>query len=355
MRRGFLIAMLLSTSVLAAAQLPSPLPPIASALNRMDRHSSTTVTFANGSRSIQDLEYWSPVGYRPLTLDVYLPPASVRRPRNGFPLVVQIHGGGWMIGDKRVGGAFVDWPTVLASLSAKGYVVAAIDYRLSREAIFPMQIQDVKASIRWMRLNAAKYGIDRTRALTWGASAGGHLAALAAVSCGAARLEPREVPNIFGISSPVTSRRPSDCVQASIAWFGVFDMTTIQQQARDARALSRDDRDAPEWLLLGCFAAACRPAQLTDASPIAYVDAKDPPMLLVVGGADTTVPMQQTIEMSDKLAAVGVQHELIVLPGVSHEFIGKTPDATREANLSALAATFRFIDDTIGRRPAAAH
>jgi acetyl esterase/lipase len=314
----------------------------------MDRAPARTVTFANGVRSVLDVQYWAPVGYRPLTLDVYLPPASVRRPRTGFPFVVQIHGGGWMIGDKRISGPFVDWPSVLASLSAKGYVVAAVDYRLSSEALFPMQAEDVKASIRWLRLNASKYGIDRRRALAWGESAGAHLAALAAVSCGADALEPKESTNPFGLTSEVTSKRESDCVQAGITWFGVFNMASIQEQAREVHALSRDERDAPEWRLLGCFATQCRPQQLAAASPVTYVDRKDPPMLLIVGSDDTTVPTSQTLEMADKLASAGVKHEVIVLPGVNHSFLGKTPDATREANLKALAATFQFIDETIG-------
>jgi len=183
----------------------------------------------------------------------------------------------------------VDWPSVLASLSATGYVVAAVDYRLSSEAQFPVQAQDVKASIRWLRLNASKYGIDRTRAIAWGESAGAHLAALAAVSCGARQLEPKEPSNIFNLVSEVTSTQASDCVQGGIAWFGVFDMTTIQAQAREVHALSRDERDAPEWRLLGCFATQCRPAQLAAASPITYLDSKDPPMLLIVGDADTVL------------------------------------------------------------------
>jgi acetyl esterase/lipase len=357
MRRVLFTLLVMSMSVVTWAQRPSPAPPAppapppaTSPLERMARKPSTTVTFANGTRSIQDLEYWAPVGYRPLTLDVYLPPPAVRRPRAGFPLVVQVHGGGWMIGDKRVSRPFVDWPSVLASLSAKGYVVAAIDYRLSSEALFPMQAQDVKASIRWLRLNASKYGIDGRRALAWGESAGAHLAALAAVSCGARALEPKDIPNIFGVTSEVTSKRASDCVQAGIAWYGVFDMTTIQQQAREVHALSRDDRGAPEWRLLGCVASQCRPAQLAAASPIRYVDRKDPPMLLVVGSDDTTVPAQQTFDMAAKLAAAGVEHQVLILPGVNHEFIGKTAASTRDASLKALAATFAFIDKTIGHR-----
>lgn len=343
-----LMAAVLSVTAVAGAQLPVPPPPIAPSLDKMPRRTATMVTFANGTRAMLDLEYWAPVGYRPLTLDIYLPPTSLRRPRAGFPLVVQIHGGGWMIGDKRVSRPFVDWPSVLASLAARGYVVAAIDYRLSREATFPVQAQDVKASIRWLRLNASKYGINARRILTWGESAGGHLAALAAVSCGARALAPRDAKNIFGITSDVTSNKVSECVQGGIAWYGAFDMVTLQAQARDAHALSRDDRDAPEWRLLGCFASECGTSRLAAASPITYVDRKDPPMLLIVGSADTTVPTQQTLDMAARLATMSVKHELIVLPGVNHEFIGKTPEVTREASLKALAATFSFIDETIG-------
>jgi acetyl esterase/lipase len=351
MQRAIVVLLVLSTSMVVSAQLPSPPPAIASALTKMDRrHPSTTVTVANGTRGIQDVEYWAPVGFRPLTLDVYLPPTSVRRPRAGFPRVVQLHGGGWVIGDKRVSRPFVDWPSVLASLAAKGYVVAAIDYRLSSEVAFPGQAQDVKAAIRWLRLNASKYGIDGRHVLAWGESAGAHLAALAAVSCGARALEPKETPNIFGITSEVTSSRASDCVQAGIAWYGVFDMASIQAQAREAHALSRDEADAPEWRLLGCFAAQCPSAQIAAASPITYVDKKDPPLLLIAGSDDTTVPSRQTVEMADRLEAMGVAHQLLMLPGVNHEFIGKTAEATRAASLEALSATFQFIDDTIGRR-----
>jgi len=359
MRRALLVLSLMSGSAVAAAQLsqtdpkiPPAEPKIAAAASKMDRRTVPhTVTFANGVLSTLDVQFWAPVGYRPLTLDIYLPPASVPKPKAGFPLVVQIHGGGWMIGDKRLSGPFVDWPSVLASLSATGYVVAAVDYRLSSEAQFPVQAQDVKASIRWLRLNAAKYGIDPRRVVAWGESAGAHLAALAAVSCGAGLLEPKESSNPFGLVSDVTTKNASDCVQGGVAWFGVFDMTTIQAQAREVRAMSRDERDAPEWRLLGCFATQCRPAQLAAASPISYVDKKDPPMLLIVGDADKTVPSEQSLQMDERLESFGVRHELLVLPGVNHEFLGKTPQATREANLKALAATFEFIDSVIGPSP----
>ena len=296
---------------------------------------------------------WNPVGYRPLALDLYLPPASVRPPATGFPLVIHIHGGAFMGGDKRLILPFVDWPGVLASLAGRGYVVASINYRLSGEARFPAQAQDVKAAVRWLRLNAVKYAIDPDRAVTWGQSAGGHLASLTAVSCGAAALSPTGPASAPG-KPDVTAATPSDCVQGAVAWFGLFDIATIQEQAREVKALSRDDADAPEWRLLGCFATACPPSQVTAASPVSYVDRTDPPMLLIVGSEDTLVPTKQTIEMAERLTAAGVKHDLIVLPGIDHSFIGRTAEATRDANLKALAATFEFIDRTIGNRSSTA-
>jgi len=80
----------------------------------------------------------------------------------------------------------------------------------------------------------------------------------------------------------------------------------------------------------------------------------DPPMLLIVGSDDTLVPTKQTIEMVKRLAAAGVKHDVIVLPGINHSFIGRTAEATRDANLKALAATFEFIDRTIGNRSSTA-
>jgi hypothetical protein len=261
-------ALLISLFAVVVAQLPEPALKISAQETRIDRYPSNQVAFANGVRSIPDVVYASPVGYRPLALDLYLPPSSMKQPVAGFPLVVQIHGGGWMRGDKRLTAPFVDWPSVLASLAAKGYVVASINYRLSSEARFPAQAQDVKAAIRWLRVNASKYDLDPARVATWGASAGGHLAALAGVSCGATALEPES-------AMTAEAAKVSDCVQAVVAWFGVFDMVTIQQQAREVSTLSRDTADAPEWRLLGCFASACKAEQLAAASPVSYLDAND--------------------------------------------------------------------------------
>ena len=337
--KPFLTALALASAFPASAQVLSPPPDVAAQRVQEDRYPPPLVVFPNDVEGIPGLVYSEPRGYRPLTLDLYLPAETVEPPADGFPLVVFVHGGAWLGGDTRRTAAFVDFPGVLASLAARGYVVASIAYRLSGEAVFPAQIQDVKAAIRWLRSKASTYGIDPRRAVAWGVSAGGHLAALAAVACNAKALEPAQGSDL------------SDCVQAAISWYGVFDLTTIAAQARKEKALSRDAPGAPEWRLLGCFARKCTKGRIASASPVTYVDASDPPMLLVTGDADATVPYHQTLEMAEKLRSAGVPYELMVLPGIDHSLLGKTPEATRDAHLKALEATFRFIDRTTKPAP----
>lgn len=349
MRRALALLVALGLAACTTAHPPPslsplrPLPEVAEQPTREDRYPAREVSFADGVKGLPDLVYSQPPGHRPLTLDLYLPPDAAARPASGFPLVLQIHGGDWLDGDKRHNGAFADFAGVLASLASKGYVVASIEYRLSAEARFPAQIHDVKVALRWLRLKASRYGIDPARAMTWGEGAGAQLATLAALGCGAAALEP---PPGQGSAPPLSDH--ADCVQGSVAWSGVFDLARIAEQARTAQALSRDDPGAPEWRLLGCFGQECAPGQIAAASPASHVDRDDPPMLLIAGAADRTIPTRQTLEMAATLKGAGVPHELVVLPGIDHHLIGKTPVQTRTAHLKALAATFRFIDQTIG-------
>ena len=332
---AILVAFAVSFSALAA-EVPLPAPKMATRTGQEDSYPAQDVTFPNGVRGKPGLVYREPPGYRALTLDLYLPPKTVRRPAQGFPLVIYIHGGAFLVGDPRHNEPFADFPGVLASLSARGYVVASVAYRLSGEAVFPAAIRDVKAAIRWLRAHASDYEIDPARAMSWGASAGGNLAGLAAVSCHVPLLEPVTKDNEI-----------SDCVQGAVTWYGVFDIATMASQAREENGSWRSVRNLPEYLMLGCFASECKGGQIAAASAVSYVNAQDPPMLLIVGAEDKTVPYHQTLEMAEKLKAAGVPHELIVIPNVDHGFIGKTPEQTREANLQALDATFRFIDKTM--------
>jgi acetyl esterase/lipase len=331
-----LVAFAVAFSALAA-EIPMPAPRVvATPRGQEDSYPAQDVTFPNGVRGKPGLVYREAAGYRALTLDLYLPPKTVGRPAQGFPLVIFIHGGAFLVGDSRHNPPFADFPGVLASLSARGYVVASVEYRLSGEAVFPAAIRDVKAAIRWLRSHASDYEIDPARAMSWGASAGGNLAGLAAVSCHAPLLEPVTKDNDI-----------SDCVQGAVSWYGVFDIATMASQAREENGSWRSVWNSPEYLMLGCFASECKGGQIAAASAVSYVNAQDPPMLLIVGAEDKTVPYHQTLEMAEKLKAAGVPHELLVIPDVDHGFIGKTSEQTREANLKALDATFRFIDKTM--------
>ena len=137
-------------------------------------------------------------------LDLYLPQGD-----GPFPLIVNVHGGGFMMGDKS------DPPSqpAIAQFLANGYAVASIGYRLSAEAKAPAQIQDVKAAVRWLRANAAKYNLNPDKFAGFGGSAGGSLVALLGTSCGVAELEGADLGN----------SDQSSCVQAVVDWFGPTD------------------------------------------------------------------------------------------------------------------------------------
>jgi acetyl esterase/lipase len=331
--------------------LPIPHPDIANTVVHKDAFPKVMATFANGVWVLPDVRYWTPYGFRPLTMDIYLPPQTMTKPAAGFPMVMYIHGGGWMSGDSHAGDLVVDFPGLLADMAARGYVVASVNYRLSSEATWPAQGQDIKAAIKFLRLHAADYGIDPERFVTWGMSAGGHLSGIAATTCGVAALQPRQPDNVInptGEPDKIVEAKVSDCVQGAVAWYGVFDLSTEAEQARREGAAPRDVPGAPEWLLLGCFKEKCPPGRIRSASPVSYVNRTTPPMLLLTGDKDGIVPYDQTLQMDAALTKAGVKHETHVYPGSDHGFYGATPEATQQINQDAIERTIRFIDATIG-------
>lgn len=341
---------------LPAGAAPEAEPETAAQAVTEDRYPPRGVTFAHGVTGLPDVVYANPSGYRPLTLDLYLPPQSRRAPAAGFPLVVYMHGGGWMAGHARHSGAFANFPAVLAALAAKGYVVASINYRLSGEAAFPAAVIDVKTAIRWLRSRAAEYRIDPARAATWGSSAGGQLAGLVAVTCGVDAFDPDlPVPAgaVDGEGRPISGSLPSDiarqsdCVQAAVTWYGVFDLTTLAQQAGMKEGQLPPGTQAA-YAYLDCDPPRCRPGLREGASSTTYVDRTDPPMLLIHGMIDQTVPHQQSVDMAATLRRANVPATLMLLPGVDHSFIGPTYKQTREMSIKALHATLEFLDHTIG-------
>ncbi len=332
----------------AGAEVPAAAT-VSDGVVNTDVYPEHNVSFPGGVTGIPDLTYYSVSGYRAMRMDLYLPPASFDTPR---PFIVYTHGGGWSGGNKRTTGAFSNWPGVLASLAAKGYVVASLDYRLSSDETFPAAIQDVKAAIRFLRANADKYNIDKTRALTWGPSAGGQLSALAGTSCGAANLSPPARAGRGGRGGPATVETAapaptgmdaeSDCVQAAIGWYGIYDFATMRRPAQPGAAPSADN------VYLGCGSTPCSQQQLDAASPQFYISDKTPPFLIVHGMKDTTVPVAQAQNFFAALKAKGIKADMLLLPDVGHSFIGETPKATHDASIEALERTIAFIDATIG-------
>ena len=328
--------------ILVSASTTSLDVPVESSPVLEDRFPQHSVAFGPEVESLPDLVYSAPPGFRPLHLDLYRP-RKAGSVAGGLPLIVYVHGGGWQGGHTRHAGAFANWPGVLALLASKGYVVASIEYRLSGEARFPAAIQDVKTSIRWLRSKSAQLGIDPTRAIIWGGSAGGQLAALAATSCKVQSLAP-----VFlkegkpDPQSPLASQ--SDCVQGLVAWYGVFDF--VNSPLGDP---AKQSADPAVEKYLGCAPADCRStAEL--ASPVTHLDKGDPPVLLIHGDLDKVVPAAQSQRFRDALLAKNIPTKFIQIEGVGHSFIGADMESTRRASLRALEATFEFIDATMSKR-----
>ncbi|MBO9581687.1 MAG: alpha/beta hydrolase [Sphingobium sp.] len=284
-----------------------------------DRFPSVPVAFPGGVKAWRDVVYQSLPGYRPQIIDIYVPAAP-----GNHPLILYIHGGGWVGGHTRHSGALGDFPKVLASLAAEGFTVASLEYRLSSEAKFPAQLQDSKAALRFLKDHAAQYKIDPTRVGIWGGSAGGHLTALTALTCHDTRLDPNAAKDL--------------CPTAAVTWYGVFDFGKI--------AASKEAQ-SPVATLLDC-AGPCPAEKIDAASPVTYIDAKDPPFLLIHGDDDKTVPVEQSHIAEAAFRKAGVPVEAIYIPAVDHSFIGKTPQVTRAATLKATNATFDFFHQKLG-------
>jgi acetyl esterase/lipase len=210
-------------------------------------------------------------------MDIYLPAA-----RAPYPVVVMIHGGGWVIGDKQ------EYKTSIKTeaLLIRGYAVVAINYRLSGVSKFPTQIQDVKAAIRYIRANASTYKLNSNKIGAWGTSAGGHLAALLATSSGVNALED------FTIGDATQSSK----IQAAIDWFGPTDFLQMDNQVIaqgcSAGNANHNQANSPESQLMG-FAIQTQPLVTQTANPISYVSADDCPIYIQHGNNDCTVPFRQ--------------------------------------------------------------
>ncbi len=242
-----------------------------------------------------DIEYAKPDG-RPQMLDLYVPADA----KGKLPLVVAIHGGGWAGGDKR--------HVPVIPLATRGYIVASINYRFSNEAIFPAQIHDSKAAIRWLRAHADEYHIDPDRIGVWGDSAGGHLVALLGTSGGNKELEGEEGNPTF-----------SSSVQCVCDFYGPTDFLTINAQVGETDQVRPDAPNSLVSKLLG-GPAPDNKEKAKLASPITFVSKSAPPFLILHGDKDPLVPLAQSEELRDALQKAGVEVELDVIKGAGHGF-----------------------------------
>jgi acetyl esterase/lipase len=235
-----------------------------------------------------------------LKMDIYYPKVA----NGAVPAVMYVHGGGWTKGDKRSGAGASEIP----ELVSRGYLVAAINYRLAPQYKFPAQIEDVKCAVRFLRANAATYGIDPDHIGAWGGSAGGHLVSLLGVTDATAGFEGD------GGYADQSSR-----VQAVVDMFGPSDLTVVFQGANTQ-------------LLGQVFGTTDHNSDIVKrASPVTWVSSNDPPFLILHGEKDTLVPPSQSKILYNRLTAAGVPATLTMVKNAGHGFApdGGTIDPSR--------------------------
>ena len=271
---------------------------------------------------LDGVTYARPLGFRPLLMDLHLP----RERSAPVPCVVWIHGGAWWEGDRRYPpGNWGQDDRWFRLLVASGMAVATIDYRLSGEARHPAQLADAQAAIRYLRHHADALGIDPSRLGVSGESAGGHLAALVALT-GDNPVAPTD-RSVVG---------PSSAVAAAVPMYPITDLLAFGPDGPDGAGDEPWAGLYPEDLLLGQRAADV--ADLARAaSPIHHVHGAAPPMLLLHGAEDTLVPPGHSERLAAALAQVGAPVRLELVAGGEHCFAGADPAPALESAVAFLA------------------
>ena len=232
-------------------------------------------------------------------MDVHFPDAG-----GPWPVLVYVHGGAWMHGDKSEAGMFA------RLMTDQGYLVVSINYRLYPAAQFPAMIQDVKCAIRSLRANAAQFNLDPNRVGAVGVSAGGHLVALLGTTDASAGWDVGEY------------LEQSSRVQVVIAMAGVMDLS---------RNFPNADIEAMKRVGFGEY-------NVVEASPISHVTPDDPPFLLIHGDRDELVPVEQSKLMYERLLQENIPARLVVVQNARHSLTapGGTTPTIAEINLLIL-------------------
>ena len=265
-----------------------------------------------------DLEYApaDPPGSNGHKLDLYVP---ARASASGaIPVVIWTGGSAWMADTGKASAR-----GIAARLMPAGYAVAGVSIRSSAQVVFPGQLHDIKAAIRWLRANAATYGLDASRIAIMGDSSGGWTASMAALTGDAPELEGGV--GVTGVRSDV---------RAAVAFYPPTDFLAMDAWAVRACTPPRchDDATSPESRLVGCAIQTCA-GKAQAANPVRYVTAADPPLLILHGGSDPLVPHNQGEQLYMALNKACREATFISLPKAGHgpwnAFL--TDDAVREA------------------------
>jgi acetyl esterase/lipase len=250
-----------------------------------------------GVRRIKDVPFQR-VNGRTLKLDLTLPSAPVPGGGELRPALMQIHGGAWVVGDKREQGL-----PLLNHMAAQGWVGFNVNYRLSPAVAFPAHLVDLKAGLAWIRAHADDYGIDPDFICVTGGSAGGHLTALMGLTANDPQYQP-------GFEDADTS------VAAAVPFYGIYDFTKDGHFGVDPRLFHR----FLEPLVMQAFYEE-EPEKFRDASPVHHVRPDAPPFLIVHGDRDTLAPVGDARAFAEKLRAVSTSPVLYAeMQGAQHAF-----------------------------------
>lgn len=264
---------------------------------------SVSALAAPEGKTLKDIDYVGDgiVGHK---LDIYLPGEG----EGPFPAVVYIYGSAWYSNNAK-GSVVMFSPQLLKA----GFAVVAINHRASTEAIFPAQIHDIKAAVRFIRANAAKYNLDPSWIGVTGGSSGGHMTAFLGTSGGVKKHTIGEVT--YDIEGDLGNYTETDSsIQAACDWFGPTNFLTMDSCGSQ---MNHDDAKSPESTLIGGPIQE-NPDKCALANPVTYVDAEDPPFLIFHGNKDPLVPSCQSDELHKRLVEEGVESTYVQVSRAGH-------------------------------------
>lgn len=262
--------------------------------------------------AFSQVDYWYGHTRKDLKMDIIYHEDSSKK----YPCVVWICGGAWLTMDRSAHLSY------LSFLAEHGYTVASVEYRTSNEAKFPAALTDVKAAIRYLRANAERYNIDPDRIATSGESAGGNLALMAAFADNSE----------FEVGANLNF---SSAIQACVPWYPVADVAKFEYEDEKLAAASYESA----YVGVNVYD---NPDKAKEAGPVGYVKATNPPVLILHGDNDHTVPIEQSRKLVKMLEEEGCDATLLEIKDADHADI---PFFQKEV----WGIMLEFLDRTIGK------